>query len=206
MSGTDRMPGPAQGRTAVRPYGMALWFGLALLAASCDLFTPREPEPPAQEGGTFLQPDTPEQVIENIQSAIEELNAPNYGRSLAASLRFTPTPAAQGQDPSTWTSWTKSEEERYFSTAAAAAQLGTGHLLLLLDPTVAVLSDDRFQYDATYELTINHNRPEIPTAARGRLIWIITQGDDGLWSLSEWTDREAGGAVSWSDLKAAFSR
>ncbi|MEZ4699906.1 MAG: hypothetical protein R2834_06220 [Rhodothermales bacterium] len=187
----------------VRP---ACWLALLLLLGSCDLFSAREPEPPAQEGGTFLQPDTPEQVIENIQSAIEEMNAPNYGRSLAADLKFTPTPAALGQDPSTWVSWSKSEEERYFSTAAAAAQLSTGHRLVLTDPNVSVISDDRFQYDATYSLTINHNRPEVPTAAQGRLIWIITQTDDGLWSLSEWTDRELGGAVSWSDLKAAFSR
>jgi hypothetical protein len=179
---------------------------LAFVLASCDVFSARDPEPPAEEGGTFLQPDTPEQVIENIQSAIEELNAPNYGRSLAPGLKFTPTPAALGQDPATWAAWGKAEEERYFSTAAAAAQVATGHRLVLTDPTVSVLGDDRFQYDATYALTINHNRPELPTAAQGRLIWIITQGDDGLWSLSEWTDRELGAAVSWSDLKAGFSR
>ncbi len=179
---------------------------LLLLFASCELFAPREPEPPLEEGGTFLQPDTPEQVIENIQAAIAELNAPNYGRSLAPDLQFTPSAAELGQDPSIWVNWGKPEEERYFSTAAAAAQLAEGHRLQFADITVSVISDDRFQYDATYALTINHSRPEVPTAAQGRLIWIITQGDDGLWSLSEWTDREIGGAVSWSGLKAAFSR
>ncbi len=191
------------GRMAVRPCG---WLALMMVLGSCDLFSAREPEAPASEGGTFLQPDTPEQVIENILAAVEEMNAPNYGRSLAADLMFTPTAAALGQDPSTWTSWSKAEEERYFSTAAAAAQLSTGHRLVLTDPAVSVITDDRFQYDATYTLTVNHNRPEVPTGAQGRLIWVLTQGDDGLWSLSEWTDREIGGAVSWSDLKAAFSR
>ena len=174
------------------------------LFAGCTLFSPRDPEDPSNEAGTFLQPDTPEQVIDNIRSAIAELNTPNYGRSLEASIAFVPSASAAAQDPAIWSNWSRTEEEQYFGTLAAAAQFATGHDLTLNDQTISIVTDDRFEMDASYTLTINHNRPDVPTAAQGRLIWVITQGEDGLWRLAEWTDRELGNVTSWSDLKAEF--
>ncbi len=175
-----------------------------LVFQGCSLFTPREPEDPIDEAGTFLQPDTPEQVIENIQSAIAELNTPNYGRSISLELAFTPTATATAQDPTIWSNWSQTEEQQYFSTMAAAAQFGVNHELRLNDQTVSIISDIRYDIDASYTLTINHNRPDAPTQVQGRLIWVITQGEDGLWSLEEWTDREVGNAPSWSTLKSEF--
>jgi len=171
---------------------------------SCSLFAPREPEDPIDEAGTFLQPDTPEQVIENIQAAIAELNTPNYGRSINAELVFTPTATAAALDPSIWSSWSQIQEQQYFSTMAAAAQFGINHELRLNDQTVSIISDTRYVLDASYTLNINHNRPDAPKVVQGRLIWVITQGEDGLWSLQEWTDREVGSTPSWSTLKSEF--
>ncbi len=173
-------------------------------ASGCSLFSTREPEDPIDEAGTFLQPDTPEQVVENIQAAIAELNTPNYGRSINTSLAFTPTATAAAQDPSIWPNWSQIEEQQYFSTMAAAAEFGIGHLLQLNDETISIISEDRYDIDASYTLTINHNRPDVPTTVQGRLIWVIRQGEDGLWNLTEWTDREVGNTASWSTLKAEF--
>lgn len=181
-----------------------LFFCLLLVLQGCSLFTPREPEDPVDEAGTFLQPDTPEQVIENIRAAIAELNPPNYGRSISLELAFMPTASAAAQDPSIWSNWSQTEEQQYFSTMAAAAQFGVNHELRLSDETVSIISDTRYDLDASYTLTINHNRPDVPTTVQGRLIWVITQGEDGLWSLAEWTDREVGSTASWSTLKSVF--
>ena len=174
------------------------------VAQGCSLFSPREPEDPIDEAGTFLQPDTPEQVVENIQAAITELNTPNYGRSLNQELMFTPSATALAQDPAIWSTWSQTEEQQYFSTMVAAAQFGVNHELLLSDQTISIISERRYDLDASYTLTINHNRPDVPTSVQGRLIWVITQGEDGLWSLTEWTDREVGGVASWSILKSEF--
>lgn len=177
---------------------------IAFVFSSCNLFSTREPEAPVDEAGTFLQPDTPEQVVENIRAAITELNTPNYGRSISTELTFAPTATAVALDPAIWSNWSQTDEQQYFSTMAAAAEFGVNHELRLSDETISIISDDRYDIDASYTLNVNHNRPDVPTTVQGRLIWVITQGPDGLWSLKEWTDREIGNADSWSTLKAEF--
>ncbi|RMH74396.1 MAG: hypothetical protein D6683_12780 [Actinomyces sp.] len=172
-------------------------------AAGCDVFSPRTPEPPLEAAGTYEQPDTPEQVIANLQAAVAELNTLNYRRSLAEDLTFTPTATAEARDP-VWTGWGLAEEERYFSTLAAAARTGTGHRLDLNDRTLTLIDADRQVLDATYLLIVNHTRADAPTTVQGRLQWVLVRGTDGLWRLREWVDRELGSNPSWSDLKAAF--
>lgn len=183
---------------------LILVLSIVTISSGCDLFSPRTPEDPIDEAGTFLQPDTPEQVIENIQFAIAELNPPNYTRSLSSTFRFTPTEQARARDENIWGTWSQTEENQYFSTIVSVAQFATNHELVLTDQTISIITEDRFEIDASYMLTINHNRPDVATTVQGRLIWVMKQGEDGLWGLSEWTDREIGNQPSWSDLKSEF--
>jgi hypothetical protein len=167
------------------------------------LFSTREPDEPITESGTFIQPDTPEQVVINIQSAIAELNTLNYRRSLGDTFVFRPTASAEARS-AVFVNWTRAQEEQYFSTLAAASTSGTGHSLALNDESFAIISDTRYVIDATYVLTLNHNRPDAETNLQGRLQWVLDQSANGLWTLTEWTDQELGNAASWSDLKAVF--
>lgn len=175
----------------------------SVLLNGCSLFSTREPDSPITESGTFIQPDKPEQVVSNIQSAIAELNTLNYRRSLDQALDFRPTASADARSP-VFGNWTRAQEEQYFSTLAAAASSGSGHSLLLNDQSFTIISDARFVLDATYVLTINHNRTDADTNLQGRLQWVIDKNSDGLWALTAWTDQELGNVSSWSDLKAVF--
>lgn len=175
---------------------------LAVLAG-CDLFSAREPEPPATESGTYVQPDQPEAVIENLENAIAELNTLNYRRSLASDLQFRPTATAEARD-AVWDGWGRPQEEQYFATLVAAAQDAEGHSLVLNDRSLTVVDVTNFQLDATYVLSVNHRRPDVPTQVQGRLIWLIRQSGEGLWELAEWTDQELSVSPTWSDLKAEF--
>jgi len=38
------------------------------------------------------------------------------------------------------------------------------------------------------------------------LQWMLSQGEDGLWSMQDWIDQELGSEPSWSDLKAEFTK
>lgn len=185
------------------PTYAALWLCLLVLAG-CDLFATRTPELPVDEAGTFLQPDTPDQVVANVQAALAELSAPNYRRSFADDLVFRPTATAEARDPSIWSSWSRTEEERYLSTLAEDARLTSGNELRLNDSRLTFPSEDRALFEANYVLTINHRRPGVPQTVQGHLIWALRQGEDGLWRIHAWTDQELGDAPSWSDLKAAF--
>lgn len=173
------------------------------VASGCELFSPRTPDPPLEGGGTYLQPDTPSQVVENIQNAVAELNAQNYRRSFADDLRFEPTAAAEASDPSIWTGWGDQEEESYFRALVEAARLTADNELRLNDVDETA-GDMQHTLDATYLLTINHRRDDLPKTLQGRLVWTIEQGGDGLWRVTRWTDRSLDDAASWSDLKAAF--
>lgn len=180
-----------------------LW--LALLVGGCSLFSTREPEPPITSSGTFSQPDTPEQVIENIENAIRELNTLNYRRSLSESLDFQPTASALARE-SVFANWGRAQEDQYFSALVSAAESNTGHNLALNDRSLTLLSPTRFVLDATYVLSMNHRRTEAPTEVQGRLQWILDQQPDGLWSLQTWVDQELGNVATWSDLKAEFMK
>lgn len=171
--------------------------------SACGLFGTRDPEPPITSAGTYLQPDTPEQVIANIRSAIEELNTLNYRRSFAEEFVFQPTSTAEANRP-IWNGWGVTNEEQYFSAVSSAARFSTGNVLVLDDPAATPVSERMSVVDSGYRLTLNHNRPNIPTVFEGQLRWEIEQDVDGLWRLAGWTDREVGSAATWSDLKAEF--
>ncbi|GMQ81171.1 MAG: hypothetical protein BMS9Abin05_0602 [Rhodothermia bacterium] len=177
----------------------------SILFTGCSLFSTRTPDEPLADAGTFSQPDTPEQVIDNIIAAVREMNALNYRRSLNDDLLFHPTATAEARE-SVFANWGRAQEDQYFTAAAAAAKLNTGHGLVLNDQSFTIVSDTQFLLDATYVLTINHRRPDAPSEVQGRLQWLIEQGSNGLWDLEEWTDQELGGRTSWSDLKAEFMK
>lgn len=183
--------------------------GAALLAmagvlGACDVFSPRNPEAPIEDSGTFVQADTPDQVIENLQNAIAELNAQNYRRAFAEGFIFEPTASAEARDPSIWTGWGVQDEESYFRATVQAARLTSGNELRLNEQGLSAIDPGHFTFDASYVLTINHRDPDLPSTLQGRLVWTLRQGEDGLWRITEWTDRELGDAESWSDLKAEF--
>lgn len=184
--------------------GLVLAVLFALAMAGCDLFSTRTPESPIQEGGTYEQPDTPEQVIENLRFAVAELNPRNYRRSFADDFVFRPAPEAEARDPSLWSSWGAAQEAQAFTALAESAARTTGNGLSL-QYTASFESERRVLIDGSYVLTVRHRRTELPVTVQGRLLWTLVQGEDGLWAIERWTDQMVGSASSWSDLKAAFA-
>ncbi|MDA0378978.1 MAG: hypothetical protein O2899_05755, partial [Bacteroidetes bacterium] len=134
-----------------------LWCLLLVLTSGCSVFSTRDPEDPLEDSGTYIQPDTPEQVVENLQQSVLELNTLNYRRSMAEDLVFEPTATALARE-SVFLSWGRAQEDQYFSALVAAAALNTGHSLQLNDRTLTLLDEDEFVLDATYVLTVNHRR------------------------------------------------
>lgn len=198
---------PPFGLPAVRlaRYAALTFLFTCTAPAGCDLFHARTPEPPEGGTGTWLQPDTPERVVENIQTALAELNTQNYLRSLSEALVFEPTQEAVSREP-VFTGWSRAEEEAYFTRLRAAAEPFTERKLQLFDTSPSFVGASRYVLHATYLLTVRHSRIDeaIPSEVQGRLAWEIVQGGDGLWRLERWTDQELGTFASWSDLKAAF--
>ncbi|HLE56349.1 MAG TPA: hypothetical protein VJB15_04635 [Rhodothermia bacterium] len=178
------------------------------LLIGCDVFATRDPEPPQAGIGTWLQPDTPDRVVDNLRTAVTEMNSGNYLRSLDADFAFEPSQAARAREAALWQGWGRADEETYFSRLVASSGFSSGHDLQLLDQTENVLSDEKYVFDANYILTVRHSRTaeDIPTEFQGRLIWEIERSEEGLWYLHRWVDvdSESQTVASWSELKASF--
>jgi hypothetical protein len=187
---------------------------LALFAlvsmGGCELFETRDAEPPDTGNvGVFLQPDRPEVVLDNLISAVQNLNAVNYSRCLIENgFKFNPSNSALNSSPEIWASWSVEDERTYFSNLRAAATNNSGHRLTLSNISTELSSNDSRQVFADYTLTVLHNRSNlgVPTTINGTFALRLQLGEDGLWSINEWTDISNGGEYSWSDLKAAFYR
>lgn len=183
---------------------------MVFMLAGCELFQTRDAEPPDTGNvGVFLQPDRPEIVLENLISAVENLNAVNYSRCLIETgFRFNPSNSALNSSPEIWTNWSDEEERTYFNNLRAAATNNSGHRLTLSNISTELSSNDSRQVFADYTLTVLHNRSNlgVPTTISGTFALRLQLLDSGLWTISEWTDISNGGEYSWSDLKAAFYR
>lgn len=179
-----------------------------LMFTSCSLFETRDAELPGDGNkGIFLQPDRPEVVLDNLISAVENLNTVNYLRCLRESnFRFTPSNNAQNTNPDVWINWSYESEQTYFSNLSAAAENTTGHRLLLSNISTELSSTNARQIFADYSLTALHNRGNVgvPTLILGRFALEVRMSEDGLWSIASWTDISAENNFSWSDLKANF--
>lgn len=181
-----------------------------LVLSGCELFETRPAEPPDSGNvGVFLQPDRPEVVLDNLISAVENLNAVNYTRCLITTgFRFNPSNAALNSSPEIWASWSVDDERTYFNNLRAAATNTSGHRLSLTNISTELSSNDSRQVFANYTITVLHNRTNqgVPSTINGTFALRLQLGEDGLWTISEWTDISNGGEYSWSDLKAAFYR
>lgn len=65
---------------------------LAILAGSGCVFTPRSPQAPIDSDVEWLPPYEPENVLANMESAVEARFLTNYKDSLGEEFVFTPSP------------------------------------------------------------------------------------------------------------------
>ncbi len=185
--------------------------GLSFLTISCGLFQTRKPQDPlSSNNSSFVQPDDPTIVIQNLQNAIKNLNVQNYLRCLSDSgFEFQPSQNSLTNYADIWNGWSKSDEQTYYMNLQAASQNSTGNQLQLTNPSFEIQSSSTQQYKATYTLTVIHNRAQngVPTVANGQLIFLLKQASTGLWYIQSWTDISSSSGTNtftWSDLKAIF--
>lgn len=181
---------------------------MGAFVSSCAIFETREAELPDDGSrGIFMQPDRPEVVLDNLISSVENMNTVNYLRCLKQSeYRFTPSGRSQINNPDVWASWSYTEEQVYFNNLRAATEGTTGHRLQLANISSELSSSNTRQVVADYSLTVLHNRSNVgvPTLIQGRFVLELESGNDGLWSITSWTDLDVDNSFSWSDLRASF--
>ena len=187
------------------PVSLVICMLLLMLFTSCSLFETREPEDPGTTTvPVFIQPDRPQDVIQNLQNTVRALNLDNYRRCLTESFEYEPSSVAQSSNPDLWLGWGFADEEVYFNNMRAEAEGLSGHDLQLDNRRFVQISQDMEQFDADYRITVQHNRQGLPVSAEGRMRLIITRDESGIWAIEAWSDAAEGSDFTWSDFRAAF--
>ncbi len=207
--GTERVR-VAPWRLGARPHCWFCFLIVSLLAASCGLFEPRDPEDPSQSSLNFKPPTDPSIVISNLQSAIEQKNAANYISCFGdetkgqAPFVFIPSPEAAALYAAVLDNWTLDDEQSYFLNLIARG--GTqAFASLSLTAKGSTVSADSVVYGYDYILVFEHSETGFPKTARGTLQFTLRVTQSNIWTIQRWMDFSTTGEVSWSHFKGKFS-
>jgi hypothetical protein len=182
----------------------------AVLWLSCNLFEPRDPEPPSQSGLANRPPTDAAAVLSNLQSAVEQKSVSNYVACFSdpadggPAYLFTPSAEARAQYPGILDNWTREDEQAYYQNLVARTrtQAFSSLLLQLRSRTVAADSETH-SYD--YTLTFEHGDASFPRVAGGNLVFTFIRTPSNRWAIARWSDFKTGSEISWSALKGQFS-
>ncbi len=182
---------------------------LALLSA-CDLFTPRDPEPPIGTNDPYAwkPPTTPAIVLENLSSAFPahklnyHMDALSFDPEGVAGFVFFPDQGVAVSQPGVFDAWGYDEEENFITKLF---QVLDEDDLQRLDWTVVQSSslEGRHEIIADYNLSISYTetRGALPATLKGQATLTLIQNSDLLYEISVWQDLKNDTLPCWSDLK-----
>lgn len=171
---------------------------LAILAAGCGLFDPREAETPGNENQIPWNPPlTMSVALKNIERTLEAKSVANYERSLATifTVAGDPTDLAEiGEDP--FLQWDRNQE------VSVMSQILSTSATVTLNWTVgdsAVVGENQYYKDIVYTLKFRWPNDDTIYSGKADLYFIE---DNGQWYLSHWEDkRDGSGNPTWGMLR-----
>jgi len=183
---------------------------LIILISGCELFTPRDSEPPIGSSDPYAwkPPTAPETVLENFSSAFpaHKLNYHLDGLSFDpdgdAGFVFFPDQGVAVSQPGVFDAWGYDQEENFITKLF---QVLDENDLQRLDWTLVQSSslEDRHEIIADYEISFAYveTRGALPDKLGGQATLTLVQNTDLLYEVSVWQDLKNDTLPCWSDLK-----
>ncbi len=181
-----------------------------LLLAGCELFTPRESEPPLDTSDPYAwkPPTTPEIVLDNLSNAFPAHKS-NYllgvlGNDPEAEIKFSfiPDETVRNAQPGVFAPWGYEEEEVFIIKLFQFLNPDDlQHLAWQVEQISPI--DDRYEIIAEYQLTLSYleNKAPLPTQIKGQATLTLVQNTDLLYEISIWQDLKSDTLPCWSNLK-----
>ncbi len=192
--------------------GYILLAGMCTLVAACGLFKTRDPQMPTEQSTVNTPATSPEILLDNLKSAVEQKNVQEYEKVFSDSVNgartfsFLPTQGAAVRYPAVFQHWTKDSEREYFRKAVAGSDAASTPLLLFVNqqPTVRYRSDSAV-IETDYSLLFNHGDQTLTTLFKGHSFFFMAPDPaSGTWYLYRWEDLETSKDSSWSEFKGHF--
>ncbi len=176
----------------------------------CELFTPRESEPPIgiSDPYAWRPPTSPEIVLENLSNAFPaqklnyHLDVLSHDLGSGVSFLFIPDQGVASSQPGIFDNWGYTEEESFITKLF---QTLNGDGLQRLDWQIDRLSPTGDQYEiiADYQLTMSYleGNALLPNKVSGQATLTLVQNADLLYEISTWQDLKSDTLSCWTDLK-----
>ncbi len=184
---------------------------LTIFLVSCDAFRTREPEAPTSGNNNFVPPTSPDIVISNFETALEDLNAENYAACFAGpdegyqnEYFFEPTAEALSLYAALFVDWDVENERGYLLNLSSDFAESEKMTYVTSDARFESQTTDSAVFSADYLIELD----KIETFRRnyvGSMRLTISRNEAGLWAITRWidfTEISDTAAYSWSFLKA----
>jgi len=181
-----------------------------LIITGCDLFTPRDSEPPIDVSGPYawMPPTSPEIVLENLANSFPahklnyHLDVLSNNIETDASFLFIPDQGVASSQPDVFDDWGYVKEENFITKLfQSLSDEGLQHLEWQVEQISPI--DDSYEIIAGYQLTLSYQESQAPLPGQlgGQATLTLLQNTDLLYEISRWQDIKSDTLPCWSDLK-----
>jgi hypothetical protein len=181
-----------------------------LCLAGCQLFAPRDAEPPTSSSGQFLPPSEAANVIANLQKSIELKSVTGYAQCFSdgstglPAFVFLPSSEGTALYGPLFQNWTASEERAYFQNLSAQVTSTSASSLILVQKSLLSAADSTIaEFD--YVLTFEHTDASFPKTAAGNMQIALLRNNSNVWAITRWSDFKTSSSATWSLFKGKFS-
>lgn len=185
-----------------------------MLFGSCNLFSPRTPEPPemlAPLTQPWRPPTVADLVLENLSNAFASVNPVDYARTFspapttdnlsASDFVFIPAPETAGVAGAVFQNWNILSERRFFENFRSQLARDVRPQFQIRVEERIIASATEVQFSIFYELTARYVARDIPEQTRGKSVLRLLQSPQGFWYVREWRDFRADSDFTLSELK-----
>lgn len=183
---------------------------LLFLLLSCELFIPREADPPINTSDPYAwkPPTSPEIVLENLSSAFPahklnyHLDVLSHSQETDVTFSFFPDQGVASSQPGVFDAWGYTEEENFITKLFQSLDAnGLQYLQWQIEQLSPI--DDHFVIIANYWLSLAYQESlaPLPGELSGQATLTLVQNADLLYEISVWQDLKSDTLSCWSDLK-----
>jgi hypothetical protein len=156
---------------------------------------------------TYEPPTTPEAVLRNLTSSIQEKNSSNYQKSLSAEQYvYVPDSKSQAQWGTIFQDWDINSEKFYYENLISQTNAEASSNLFLSNAITNQITPDSAVYTADYIIVFQHNKTNVPKSSVGNMKLSLKADENNFFYILKWEDfRRNDSDFTWSELKANFS-
>jgi len=185
-----------------------LYFILAFLFSSCDMFSTRPSEEPESPRTNYNIATTPEILIQNLKDSFRDKVPENYMScfidSSFSGKRFTFLPSAESTSKYSFLlNWSIEGERSYFINLINTVTKNSP-IILTLEKEEKNFSPDSTNYSAQYSISVPETDDQKAKYYQGNLRFTMIRDNRLQWVIYRWEDIKDEDFLSWSELKGRY--